>query len=107
MEKHNMFEAYAVGIRLTLINGVSHSLLPMISHFSHLNRQIATTHSGINSLERRMLELGKGALIGGALTSVGVGLGAVLKGPYEEAKKLEQAKAKFLTLNLAGKENEE
>ncbi|RRS00050.1 hypothetical protein EIP75_22880 [Aquabacterium soli] len=102
-----MFEAYSVGVRLTLLGNVSTGLTSMIGHFNHLNRQIESAELRLAGFERKWLELKKGALIGGALTAVGVGLGAVLKGPYEEAKKLEQAKAKFLTLNLSAKENQE
>lgn len=102
-----MFEAYAVGIRLSLINGVSTGLYSMANHFDHLSGRVSNTHRNITALEASWLRLQKGALVGGALTAVGVGMEAMLKGPYEEAKKLEMAKAKWRTLNLSTHENEE
>lgn len=102
-----MFAAYSVGVKLSLVNGVSSGLVHIIGHFQHLNRQIATSQHGINSIEYRLLQLKKTALIGTALGGVGMVGMAALKGPYEEAKRLAQAKADFTTLNLSTKENAE
>jgi hypothetical protein len=102
-----MFEAYSVGIRLSLVNHLSSGLLSIAGQFNHLNGLVAQTDQKMRTLEASWLRLQKGALIGGGLTALGVGLGAMLKGPYEEAKKLEMAKAKWRTLNLSESENGE
>lgn len=102
-----MFEAYSVGIKLSLTNNVSAGLAYLIGHFQRLNSHIQSSEQGLNSMEARLLRLQRLGLVGGVLTGVGAfGLYA-LKGPYEEAKRLEQAKADFRALNLTKSENEQ
>jgi hypothetical protein len=106
-EFHFMFEAYAVGIRLSLVNNVSSGVLNIAHHFRSLSADIANTHGRLSEVEVAWRRLQRGALVGGGLAAVGVGLGAMIKGPYEEAKKLEMAKAKWRTLNLSDADNAE
>ncbi|RYY90118.1 MAG: hypothetical protein EOO15_03950 [Chitinophagaceae bacterium] len=94
-------------MKLSLVNNISAGVLHIVGHFQHLNRHIASTQSQIGSVEHQLLRLKKTALIGTVLSGSGaVGLLA-LKGPYEEAKRLAQAKADFVALNLSAKENAE
>jgi hypothetical protein len=93
-----MFEAFKVGVSISLINHVSHGLSLMSRDFMRTEADAAKLESRIKSIQALAL---KGALAMGAGAA---GL-MLLKGPYEEAKKLAQAEANFGTLNLTAMEN--
>ncbi|TCB11433.1 hypothetical protein E0H78_07310 [Acinetobacter sp. ANC 4641] len=93
------FEAYSVAVKLSLINNVSSGLLL-------ISKNMKTVHDDAEKLNQKLKSIGKNMAIGGALFGGGIALAGILKGPYEEAKKLAQAKADFATLNLSAAETE-
>lgn len=93
-----MFDAYKIGITLSLTNHVSKGLLLMAGDF-------AKTEAQATLLQKRLVSIQNDAIKGGLMLGAGVGMLALLKGPYEEAKKLAQAQANFQTLNLSASEN--
>jgi hypothetical protein len=95
-----MFDAYKIGVTLSLTNHVSKGLMAMAGDFAKTEGQVTLLQKRINSIKND-------ALKGGLMIGAGVGMLALLKGPYEEAKKLAQAQADFQTLNLSGAENSE
>lgn len=95
-----MFDAYKIGVTLSLTNHVSKGLLLMAGDF-------AKTEAQATLLQRRMNSIKNDALKGGLMLGAGAGMLMLLKGPYEEAKKLAQAQANFQTLNLSAGENAE
>lgn len=62
-----MFEAYSVGIRISLINGVSAGLIAMSREFGRTNLAAKELQASLNSIKKTML-------IGGALAGAGLGL---------------------------------
>lgn len=95
-----MFEAYKVGVRLSLIDGVSAGLLAISRGFIALNKDADGAKASVSALERQIKSLKLTALAGGALMGAG-GLGlALLKGPLDAARAYELAFTKFKTLNL-------
>ena len=95
-----MFEAYAVGVRLTLINGVSSGLVSLASQFQGLNRHVITTQSSVGRLEASLLQLKRLGLVGGALAAAG-GLGlALFKGPLEEAAEYQKEVARLSVMGV-------
>jgi len=93
-----MFEAYKIGVTLSLTNHVSKGLMLMAGDF-------AKTEAQATLLQKRIHSIKNDAIKGGLFLGAGVGMLALLKGPYEEAKKLAQAQANFQTLNLSAFEN--
>jgi hypothetical protein len=93
-----MFDAYKIGVTLSLTNHVSKGLLLLASDFAKTEAQATLLQKRINSIKND-------ALKGGLMLGAGAGMLALLKGPYEEAKKLAQAQANFQTLNLSALEN--
>lgn len=94
-----MFEAFQIGVRISLINGATAGLAALSAQFLKAEGDAARLDARIKGI--------KSGLIGGAsMLAAGVAGAALLKGPYEEAKKLAQAKADFSTLNLAAMDNE-
>jgi len=93
-----MFEAYKIGIKLSLIDHVSRGLVSM-------SRGFMKSEADAARLESRILSIQKTALKSGAMLGVGVGMFAMLEGPYKEAKKLAQAQADFSTMNLSAADN--
>ncbi|PUA19577.1 hypothetical protein [Glaciimonas sp. PCH181] len=95
-----MFDAYKIGVTLSLTNHVSKGLMLMAKDF-------AKTEEQASLLQKRIKSIQNDALKGGLFLGLGAGMLALLKGPYEEAKKLAQAQANFQTLNLSALENSE
>jgi len=88
-----MFEAYKIGVTISLVNHVTHGLMALSHDFSKagadadkLQKRIAAIH----------LQLAKGAL----MTSAGMGILHMFKAPLEEAKKFNQEQARFAALGL-------
>jgi hypothetical protein len=101
------FDAYTIAVKLSLVNGLSGGLASISKQFLGLHGQAGKTNAELSVMEGRLKSIGKLTLIGGALAGVGGGMLHMLKGPYEEAKKLAQAQADFQTLNLSATENAE
>src|SRR5574340_1097828 len=87
-----MFEAYKIGIRLSLINGVSTGLIGLVSQFNTLHHKVKDSTGAVTELEKRFAGLKKMTLIGGAMAGVGAfGLGVfgkMLKPATEYAHQL-------------------
>lgn len=94
------YEAYSVAVKLSLINHVSSGLLL-------ISKNMKSVHADADKLNEKLKSIGKTMAIGGALFGGGALMAGMLKGPYEEAKKLAQAKADFETLNLSASANSE
>ncbi|WP_294637433.1 hypothetical protein [uncultured Aquabacterium sp.] len=102
-----MFEAYAIGIRLSLINNVTSGLTSIIGQFQTFNGHIGRTQGQLSALESQLLRISRLTLAGGALSGVGLfGLG-MFKGPLDAAREYETAYARFKTLNLGDVVNEQ
>ena len=100
-----MFDAYKVAVRLSLVNGVSAGLVGLVGQFQNLNKHVANTQSSITMLERKLLDIKRLGLIGGAMTAAG-GFGlAALGAPLEEAKKFQIEAAKFASLGFGEQVN--
>jgi hypothetical protein len=94
------FEAYQVGVRLTLINHVSSGLSAITQGLTHANREVGGVNKGLAEMAGKLESLKRGGLIGGALLGVGaLGL-SLFKGPIDAAREYELAFTKFKTLNL-------
>jgi hypothetical protein len=93
-----MFEAYKIGIRLSLVNHASMGLLALSKDFMKTEEQAARLQKRIDSIKNQ-------ALKGGLMLGLAGGIGGLLKAPYEEAKKLEQERQKFAVLNLSAADN--
>ena len=95
-----MFEAYQVGVRLTLINNVSAGLLAITHGLTHANREVHGVNRGLTEMSGKLESLKRMGLVGGALVGVGaLGL-SLFKGPIDAAREYELAFTKFKTLNL-------
>lgn len=94
-----MFEAYKIGIKISMINHVSAGLLAMARDFTQTQREADRLERKIKSIQGLMLK--GGAMVAGSAAIVGI-----LKAPYEEAKKLEQARVDFQNLNLSLLDNQ-
>ena len=88
-----MFEAYKIGIRISLINGASLGLAALSRNFLSTGAQAAKLQARISSIQKQMKA---GLLIGGAGAAM-VGVFAV---PLEEAKKFQTEVARFQSLGF-------
>lgn len=102
-----MFDAYKVAVKLSLVNHVSSGLLLIAGQMGGLHKSTMSVHGSLSLVEKKLHEIKMLGLIGGGMAAVGFGGLSMLKGPYEEAKKLAQAKANFETMNLSASENQQ
>lgn len=93
-----MFEAYKIGVSISVINHASLGL-------AALSKDFLKTEAAATQLQARIVSIQKMALKGGLMLSLGGAGLALLKSPYEEAKKLAQAQADFKTMNLSAQDN--
>lgn len=93
-----MFEAYKIGITLSLTNHVSKGLMLMAGDFAKTEAQVAL-------LEKRIKSIQSDALKGGLMLGAGIGILSLFKAPLEEAKKFDQALGKFKLLGLSDAQN--
>ena len=70
-----------------------------------MSRDFARTQGEVTALELKIKSLQNTALKGGLMVGASLGILAMLKAPYEEAKKLAQAQADFSNLNLSAIDN--
>lgn len=100
-----MFEAYSVGIRLKLLDGVSGGLISMASQFSAFNKHVNTSKTQLKEFETRL----KSIKMMGAVGAIAFGAGAAglyaFKAPLEESKKWLQEAARFASLGFGDKIN--
>lgn len=98
-----IFEAYAVGVRLTLVNQVSTGLISLASQFQGLNRHVTTTQNLLTDVERKIANLKRVALVGGVMAGAG-GFGlSLFKGPLEEAAEYQKEVAKLSVMGVGDK----
>lgn len=83
-----MMEAYSVGVRISLINGVSSGLLAMSKDFGKANLAAKELQASVASIR-------KGLMIGAGLTIAGLGILAMFKPALDEAKRFQTEVAKF------------
>ncbi|VVE85029.1 hypothetical protein [Pandoraea sputorum] len=93
-----MFEAYKIGVRISLINHASMGL-------ALLSKDFLKTESDAQKLESRIKSIKNMMIAGGAMTAIGVGGLALFKAPLEEAKKFQTEVAKFTALGLGDATN--
>ena len=93
-----MFEAYRIGIKLSLIDHVSSGL-------ASIALNVSKTDAEFKALEGRIISIQNRATKGVMMMGGGMAMLGLLKSPYEEAKKLAQAQADFQTLNLSASDN--
>jgi len=99
-----MFDAYKVAVKLTLVNGVSAGLVGLSSQFQKLSRDVGQTQNNIALLERKLLDIKRLGLIGGAITGAGVGMLFSLKGPVEQAMEYGREVSKLQQMGLGDKQ---
>lgn len=88
-----MFEAYKIGVKISVINAASFGL-------AALSKDFLRTEADAAKLEQRLKSIKNMALAGGLMAGVGaVGLG-LFKAPLEAARQYELAFTKFKTMNL-------
>jgi hypothetical protein len=93
-----MFEAFRIGVKISLINHAALGLAALGKDFMRTEAQAA-------ALQKRIDSINKQAMKGGLMLGLGAGIAGMLKGPYEQAKKLEQERQKFAVLNLSASDN--
>jgi hypothetical protein len=93
-----MFEAYKIGITLSLTNHVSRGLMLMA-------RDFAATDAEAKLLEKRIKSIQNDALKGGLMLGAGLGIVALFKAPLDEARKFDQALGKFKLFGLSDAQN--
>jgi hypothetical protein len=92
------FEAYKIGIKISLINHVSTGLAMMGRDFMKTEAQAAL-------LEKRIKSIQSQALKGGLMFGAGAAGIMLFKGPLEEAKKFEQQMGKFKLFGMSDAQN--
>lgn len=98
-----MFEAYSVGIRLKLLDGVTAPVVAMAGLFQRLNRDVSTTRGGLGDIEKQLGRIKLLGLAGGAAAGVGAFGLSLFKGPLEEAKQFQTEVARFTSLGFGDK----
>ena len=91
-----MLEAYSVGVRVSLINGVTAGLLGMSSQFKRTAEDAALLNRRIDGIKKTML-------VGGGLMLLGGGILAMFKAPLDEAKKFQTEMARFSMYGMGAK----
>jgi hypothetical protein len=99
------FDSYAVAIKLSLVNEVSKGIAAITTDFGALNSVVSNAQGKLGELHGQLANIQKMGTIGGGVAALGFGGLDLLKGPYEEAKKLAQAKTDFENLNLSAYDN--
>lgn len=100
-----MMEAFAIGIRLRLLDSVSSGLIGMAGQFAAFNKHVAGSQANLTALEGKLKSIKMMGFLGGITLGVGVAGLALFKAPIEEAKEWQQEAAKFSTLGFGAKVN--
>lgn len=93
-----MYEAYSIGVRVSLINHAGAGLFA-------LSRQFMSAEGDAAKLERRVKSIQSTLVKGGLLAGAGLGILAAFKGPLEEAKKFQTEVARFQSLGFGDATN--
>lgn len=102
-----MFEAFKIGIKLSLANEVSAGLLLLTGQFGKLDQHLMGTKRHLSDIEMQFARLKTLGMAGGALAGAGMLGLAMFKGPIEEAKKMQQETAKFASLGFGDAVNQQ
>lgn len=98
-----MFEAFKIGVRLSLVNGVSHGLLNMARDFGRAEHAAESLRNTIS----RMSTSTKLMFGGGLAVGIGAAMAMSLKPAIDAAKEWETAKAKFGLFGMTDGQNNE
>jgi hypothetical protein len=98
-----MYEAFKIGVRISLVNGVSHGLMQMAREFSHVEGTVQRLQRSI----RNMSGASKAAFGGTIAIGLGLSIAASLKPAIDAASKWEKAKANFSLFGMSDKQNQE
>src|SRR6185312_11967727 len=100
-----MLEAYAIGIRLRLLDSVTSGLVGMAGQFAAFNRHVGASKAQLTALEGQLKKIKLMGAIGTVATGIGLAGLYAFKAPLEEAKQWQQEAAKFATLGFGAKVN--
>lgn len=95
-----MFEAYKIGVTLSLTNHVSQGLRLMATDF-------AKTEAQATALQKRIDLIQRDAVKGGLMLGAGVGILSLFKAPLNEARKYEREFANFKLFGMTSAQNAE
>jgi len=95
-----MFEAYKIGVKISLLNNVSSGLVAISAEFMGLNKHVSSANTGLALMEAKLASIKRLGLIGGALAGAGFGMLFSLKGPIEHAMEWEREAAKMRQMGL-------
>jgi hypothetical protein len=88
-----MFEAYKIGITLSLVDHVSHGLMSLSRGFHGAEADAKKVQKALDGIHAKLVA-------GTVMTAAGVGIMHMFKTPLEEAKKFNQETARFTALGL-------
>lgn len=92
-----MFEAFKIGVRINLINGVSHGLMRMASEFQHTERAADRLRASIAAMSTSTKLLFGGGLAVGVGASILMGM----KPALDAAERLQNEQLKLDALNMS------
>ncbi|MCK4121407.1 hypothetical protein HFK83_03355 [Ralstonia pseudosolanacearum] len=95
-----MFEAYKIGVRISVINNASIGL-------AALGRDVLRTEAQFTLLEKRIQSIKNMTLKGGLMVGVGAAGLSLLEAPIKAAREYELAFTKFKTMNLGDAVNKQ
>ena len=95
-----MFEAYSIGVRISLINHASAGL-------AALSQAFLRTHSDAEKLEARIKSIQGMMLKGGLIAAGGAAILGAFKAPLDAAKEFQRESAKFSLFGMGEKVNAE
>jgi hypothetical protein len=93
-------EAYAVAVKVSLINHVTPGLLSISKGLNHAGMDA-------DKLNSKLMSIGKQAAIGAGLFAGGLAIARVFKAPLDEAKKYQTEMAKFSLFGMSDQVNAE
>jgi len=95
-----MFEAYKIGVRISVINNASIGL-------AALGRDVLRTEAQFTQLEKRIQSIKSQTLKGGLMLGIGGAGLSLLEAPIKAAREYELAFTKFKTMNLGDAVNQQ
>ena len=98
-----MFEAFKVGVQISLMSNAASVLGSIASQLGTVNSHVGRTNGQFSQLEQTLSRIKTQALIGGAMAGAGLYGLSLLKGPLDEAKKFQTETAKFASLGFGDK----
>lgn len=90
-----MFSAYTVAVRIALEDKITHGLLGLSGHFTHL-------HGQAGALNKQLKQIALTAMGGGVMLGIGTGMAKMFDKPIARAIELQNEIAKLNTLPISG-----